>query len=65
MDRTSSIPLGDPPKNIFISYSHKDKAWLDRVLVFLRPSQRAGRVGAWSDRQTDRQTDTARRRVAE
>jgi TIR domain len=51
MSSTHSAPPNSPPRNIFIGYSHKDKVWLDRVLVFLRPFQRAGRVDTWSDRQ--------------
>lgn len=27
---------------VFVSYSHRDKKWLDRLLVFLKPYQRQG-----------------------
>jgi internalin A len=37
--------------HVFISYSHKDKRWLDDLLVNLRPFLRANSVTAWSDRQ--------------
>ena len=34
---------------LFISYSHKDKKWLERLRVFLKPSNRAGLVEWWDD----------------
>jgi hypothetical protein len=41
----------EPPDGpeVFISYSHVDKAYLDRLLVHLRPLERAGRVRSWAD----------------
>ncbi|GAA3465411.1 TIR domain-containing protein [Saccharothrix longispora] len=38
-----------PRDRIFICYSHRDSAWLDRVQVHLRPLQRKGVVDVWSD----------------
>jgi hypothetical protein len=37
--------------NVFISYSHKDKKYLDVLLAHLKPLQRTGCVSAWSDTQ--------------
>ena len=34
---------------IFISYSHKDKSWLEQVSKFLSPSIGASKVKAWDD----------------
>lgn len=34
---------------IFISYSHKDKSYLDRLMVHLRPLQKQGLIDAWAD----------------
>jgi hypothetical protein len=34
-----SVPFRD---QVFVSYSHRDKKWLDRLLVFLKPYQRQG-----------------------
>jgi ubiquinone/menaquinone biosynthesis C-methylase UbiE len=34
---------------IFISYSHRDKAWLDQISKFLTPSVGATKVRAWDD----------------
>jgi hypothetical protein len=36
---------------VFISYSHKDKKFLDELLTQLAPYLRSGAVAAWSDRQ--------------
>jgi hypothetical protein len=36
---------------VFISYSHKDKMFLDQILTHLKPLERAGLVTAWSDKQ--------------
>jgi len=40
-----------PRSRIFVSYSHMDQYWLDRLLVHLRPLERKGRLELWSDRQ--------------
>jgi len=34
---------------IFISYSHKDRQWLDKLLTMLKPLQRQGFIKIWSD----------------
>lgn len=39
----------DKKHNIFISYSHKDKDWLDKVLTHLKPLQRYYNLNTWSD----------------
>ena len=40
------------PRNLtFVSYSHEDQLWLDRLLVHLRPLERHGRLEIWNDRQ--------------
>jgi hypothetical protein len=36
---------------VFISYSHKDKKFVEELLTHLKPLERAGRVSAWSDKQ--------------
>jgi len=36
-------------KKVFISYSHKDARWLDRLLVHLRPLQRTGEIELWAE----------------
>jgi len=35
--------------NVFVSYSHKDAAWLGRVQVHLRPLAREGKLELWDD----------------
>jgi hypothetical protein len=38
---------------VFISYSHRDKVFLEQLLTHLKPLERAGRVSAWSDKQLE------------
>ena len=47
----SRSPLAPAKKRdkVFISYSHRDSEYLDRILVHLRPLERAGVVDQWSD----------------
>jgi len=35
---------------VFISYSHKDSAYLDEILRMMSPLKRAGQVRTWTDR---------------
>ena len=44
---TSSKPT------VFISYSHKDEEWKDRLLPQLRALEQAGRIVVWHDRKID------------
>jgi hypothetical protein len=37
---------------VFVSYSHKDRAWLDRLGVFLKPLEREGKLDIWDDQRT-------------
>ena len=39
----------DRKLNVFVSYSHEDKAWLERVQVHLRPLARDGKLDLWDD----------------
>ena len=36
-------------KPVFVSYARKDKKWLDRLMVHLKPLERAGKIIAWAD----------------
>jgi len=36
---------------VFISYSHQDRQFLDELLAHLKPLRRAGHIVAWSDEQ--------------
>ncbi len=38
-----------PRTKVFISYSHKDEKWLERLQVHLKPLERAGLVDRWDD----------------
>ena len=43
-------PLLYKNKNlIFVSYSHKDKKWLERLQIHLKPLEREGRISLWDD----------------
>jgi hypothetical protein len=52
---SDEIPRLSEPKTkskgnqIFISYSHKDKEYLDRLMVHLKPLQKQGLIDAWVD----------------
>ena len=35
--------------SIFISYSHQDKEWLDRINIFLKPLVRSNEIVIWDD----------------
>jgi hypothetical protein len=43
---------GEPLRSkVFISYSHKDKRFLERLLVHLKPLELSGLTEVWSDRR--------------
>jgi hypothetical protein len=46
-------PNGDPPppprNQVFISYSHRDAEWLERVQIALRPEFRGTNIIVWDD----------------
>jgi hypothetical protein len=42
--------MANPPK-IFVSYSHKDKVWLDRLQEQFAPLARGALLIAWDDTQ--------------
>lgn len=44
--------LTAPARDVFISYSHKDRAWFQRILQRLRPLVAAGTITIWSDEDT-------------
>ena len=46
--QTSGGPMRD---QVFISYSHKDAKWLERLQTMLRPLTRNGVVKVWADTQ--------------
>ncbi len=38
---------------VFVSYSHKDETWKDKLLPQLRALEQAGRIAVWDDRKID------------
>jgi hypothetical protein len=38
-----------PEGTVFISYCHKDRRWLQRLLVHLKPLERQGVLDIWED----------------
>jgi hypothetical protein len=42
-----------PPPTVFISYSHKDEIWKDRLRPHLRMLEQDGRLVIWDDRDID------------
>ncbi len=46
-------PAAAPPSrdNIFISYSHRDADWMERLSIMLRPLERSIGIDVWDDRR--------------
>lgn len=64
----SARKAGRARDRVFFSYSHADAAYLDRMLVHLRPVERSGAINLWSDtkiRAGDRWREEIRTAVAE
>lgn len=49
LEREASQLLEPGNNNIFICYSHTDYSFLQRLLVHLRPLQKAGLINVWED----------------
>src|SRR5579859_733501 len=47
--KSESVHTGASLGDVFISYSHKDAAWLDRLRIHLKPYLRAGAISIWDD----------------
>ena len=47
----SRDPAQPPPGRelVFISYSHRNPEWRDRLLILLKPFVRQGRLQVWAD----------------
>ena len=40
-------------QDVFVSYSHKDRKWLDKLQTMIKPLVRKGTIQVWSDTQID------------
>jgi transcriptional regulator with XRE-family HTH domain len=50
----NEVPTAEPPKpaagrRLFISYSHKDKDYLARLMIHIRPLEKNGLIDSWND----------------
>jgi hypothetical protein len=43
------VALTSTAGKVFVSYSHKDRQWLDRLRVHLTPLEREGKLELWDD----------------
>lgn len=48
---------GDAPRSVFISYSRRDTAWMERISSILQPVERTGLVKCWTDVQVEAGTE--------
>lgn len=63
----AGMAQGSSRTKVFLSYSHRDAEYLDRILVHLRPMERSGLIDQWSDtkiRAGDRWKDEIRTALA-
>ena len=47
--RTNKARIKAKGEKIFISYSHRDKPFLDRLMVHLKPLEKQGLIDPWAD----------------
>jgi serine/threonine protein kinase len=45
----AAVPSASHGAMVFVSYSHKDARWLERIRVHLRPLERKGLIALWDD----------------
>lgn len=48
---TSTLQFNEMPPTVFISYSHKDEVWKDRLLPHLAALKQQGQLAVWDDRK--------------
>ncbi|MGH8577373.1 MAG: toll/interleukin-1 receptor domain-containing protein [Gammaproteobacteria bacterium] len=56
-DEANTVGAPEPPRStrplIFISYSHADEEWLQRLRLHLKPLERTGALDIWDDRRIE------------
>jgi hypothetical protein len=50
---SNSATTGPPRTKVFISYCHRDRKWLDGLLVHLKPLERSMLTEVWADTRID------------
>src|SRR2546423_12211035 len=46
-------PTASTPPLVFISYSHKDEEWRNRLHILLKPAVQTGRISLWDDKSIE------------
>lgn len=44
-------PADNAPRKVFVSYSHHDEPWKQRIVTALKPLEEQHRIAAWHDRK--------------
>jgi len=47
----SQAVVGDARPSVFVSYSHKDRKWLEKLRTMLKPALRNAKLALWDDTQ--------------
>lgn len=52
LERTSPKPASSgPTPRVFISYAREESSWMERLVRYLTPAERSGRIELWNDKR--------------